>query len=255
MNCEVVRQHLLESERPERPTNGAARHLLSCPACRAWHYRLTRLERQLAHLPAPASEPPAALLEMLRRAGPVLVRPPLSGEHPAARAREFGRRKLALAASLAAALAVFAVGLWALPRPVTPVPLSAMAQLKLQDHRLAAANTPQAEVAVLADMAESALAEAAKKLDDPARLRALADRFDLIVKDALLAQAAKVPADQRGPILSSLAKRLGGAESMASRLASEAAGRPAASVAALTRIAATAHAADVRLRELAARRA
>jgi hypothetical protein len=254
MNCEVVRQHLLESERPERPPNGAARHLLSCPACRAWHYRLTRLERQLAHLPAPASEPPAGLLEMFRHAGPVLVRPPLSGEHPAARAREFGRRKLALAASLAAALAVFAVGLWALPRPVTPVPLSAMERIE-RKHPKVAALAPQDKVVALADLAEGALAEAATKLDDPARVRELADEFDLFVKEALLLKAREVPAEQRPAVLGKLAERFRAAESKASRLAAEARARPPATVAALTRIATTAQAADVRLRELAARRA
>jgi hypothetical protein len=138
-----------------------------------------------------------------------------------------------------------------LPRPAPPVRLSALAQLKNQEPRLARTSTAREEAVVLTDLAEAALAEAAKRLDDPARVRALADRFDLIVNDALLPRAREVPADQREAVLSKLAERFSRTESDASRLAAPAAGRHASTVASLTRIAATARTADVRLRELA----
>src|SRR5262249_52629854 len=160
------------SERPDVPTGPAARHLIDCPTCRAWHYRLTRLERQLARLPAPASEPPAALLAAFRPAGgPVLLRVPRSGEHRAARAKELGRRKLALGASAAAALALFAVGRWALPARgpggVAPSPFAALSATDRD--RVERAEGAGDRVVVLTDIAEEALAEAVRQLDQPAR--------------------------------------------------------------------------------------
>lgn len=254
MTCDAVREHVLQSDRPDQPASGDARHLIGCPACRGWHYRLVRLERQLARLPAPASGPPQELLAMFQD-GRVLVRAPRSGPHPAARAREFGRRKLAFAASLAAALALFALGLWAIPqRPglMPPAP-SAMAELIEKDRKLAAAPNLQARLFVLTERAEEALAEAGDHLDDAARVGRQADRFDRLVKDALLRHAHELPADIRAGVLHQLASRMRDAESRASRLVAAASQRQAGSAAALTRMASTARAADLRLRELARR--
>ncbi|HKB36568.1 MAG TPA: hypothetical protein VKD72_08950, partial [Gemmataceae bacterium] len=90
-----------------------------------------------------------------------------------------------------------------------------------------------------------------RRLDDSTRVAALADRFDLLVKGLLLRQAQEVPADQRKDVLGKLAARLSKVESDARRLASETSGRPCST--SLARIAATARAADVQLRDLAQR--
>jgi hypothetical protein len=247
MSCTTIRQRLLASERPDQPGAAEAAHLSRCPACRAWLHRLARLEEMLPQLPVPPSEPPAGLLEMLR-AAPLrpLVRPTLLPLYPVPR-REGARQKLALAAALAAALALFALGWWALPHTVPPDAPPQDAFRTVVAGRLENARTPHERVAALARLSDELVAEACARPGD-ARLAELALHFRVVVMRDLPQHAREVPGTDRAAVLGPVASRLGRVESEVSRLAALAL-RPATATQ-LRRIAQAARDAERHLRTL-----
>jgi hypothetical protein len=176
----------------------------------------------------------------------------LAGRHrPASRPRNLqgGRQKLALAFSLAASLAIFAVGWWAWPQlpPARPVVL-AEGYTRERDARIAKAATPAARAGALADLADEWFAEARQKPDDPARLAVLAGRFDRLVHEDLMRQVRLVAPGEQQRLAADLRRRLGHVESEAARLSVEWQSRHVKAVASLQRIAASAREADKRLR-------
>lgn len=241
MNCSTLRRNRLAADSPATLPPLEARHLVACPACSAWHGWLVRLEQRLPALPVPSCPVPADLIAQIHTSRPRLV------GHP--RNLQGGRQKLALAFSLAASLAVFAVGWWAWSQfpPERPVAVADSYQKQLHD-RIVNAKTPAARAGALADLADEWLAEARQKPDDPARLAVLAGHFDRMVHEDLIRQVRQVAPGERGRLASDLARRLGQVESEASRLAVEWKGSHANSVASLQRIAASAGEAGRRLR-------
>ena len=247
MNCSTFRRNLLAIADPSTPATPEGSHLAACPGCSAWHRRLMRLEQHLPVLPVPACPVPSSLLAQIRSPGTRLASHPLPSAHP--RNLQGGRQKLALAFSLAASLAIFAVGWWAWPhvQPDRPRPAVASYQSRL-DSKLAGASKPSARAGALADLADDFLAEARQKPNDPARVAVLAGYFDRLVHEDLMLHLRQVSPGERPILASTLARRLGNVESEASRLASEWQSLHPKSVASLHRIAASAREADRRLR-------
>ena len=254
MTCADVRQQLLASERPDHPGPDESRHLANCPACHAWLRRLVRLERQIPHLVVPASAAPVALLDRIQgEAVPPLVRVPAPPHTQRERVREFGRQKLALACSLAASLALFALAWWAWP-PVPgdsgrEVPVKGSYALQ-RDTRLLQSRTAKERVWALTVWAEDILADARGYGDDPAKMQELARNFDRLVREDLLQDAEQLPASERAGLLGPVARRFGDTESKAEHLAAAWEKNHPTSARALRQIAKSAAEADKRLREL-----
>jgi hypothetical protein len=248
MNCSTLRRNLLAADHPSEPSPPEKGHLAACPVCSKWHGRLVRLERHLPALLVPACPVPLDLLAQIRTPSirfPGRVRP---AGHP--RNLQGGRQKLALAFSLAASLAIFAVGWWAWPRVQPDRPIAAVSDTyqKQRDAKIDRASTPAERAGALADLADDWLAEARQKPHDSARLAVLAGHFERLVREDLMHYVLQVSPGERRILAKDLARRLGGLESEASRLAVEWQSHHANSVASLHRIAASAREADRRLR-------
>jgi hypothetical protein len=243
MNCARIQQTLLASERPDQPSAALQQHLAGCSACQAWHQRLVAAERDIPLLPVPSSAGRARFLQQLHDGeSPVVLEP----DRPAPRsiwlephrpmAKERGLRKMAVAFSLAAALALFALGFWAWPRGDQPVvqPNPNAAELKerrnLRDQRLTTAQTSRERVEILADIAAKLHRELlglARSVDGE-RLAMLAKFYGEVVRDGLLFHAGQLPARER-PALEAVARLLNDTESELLRmLASDGAVTPAA---------------------------
>jgi hypothetical protein len=258
MSCTTVRERLLASERPDRPSAVDARHLASCPGCRAWQCRLVRLEQSLPLVPVPPTAVPAGLLEKLERAaaGPTLIRLPDRWPPAAQRRREGGRQKLALAAALAAALLLFALGLWLWPQPGGP---DHSRERREYQQRVASclqrANKPAQRVVALGNLADDLLKEAIAHPLEPDRLARVARDFDRLMREDLPRHAGEIPADDREAVLMPVAAGLRRINSEALRLAAEWSRERVASARSLEEIAGSANAARERLRVLARVRA
>ena len=245
MNCSTLRHNRLAADHPS-PLPLEASHLAECPACSAWHGRLVLLEQRLPSIPVPACPVPPDLLAQIRTPA---VRLAGRAHHP--RNVQGGRQKLALAFSLAASLAVFAVGWWAWPHfpPARPVAVVADGYRKTVNDKIAGLTTPAARAGALAELADKWFAEASRKSDDPAGLAALAVDFERLVREDLMDHVGQVSPGERRDLASKLRLRLGHVESEASSLAVEWQSRNAKSVASLRRIAASAREADRRLQK------
>jgi hypothetical protein len=269
MNCAIVRQRLLGSERPDKPGPEESRHLATCATCHAWLRRLVRLERKIAELHVPACSVPSTLLEQINEPattsrakapqppGP-LVRPPLQPSAEMRSVREVGRQKLALAFSLAATLALFTLAWWAWPpRPPEKTvegPSVSQYQTRLRNSLLPA-RTPQERIEVLAALADEFLAEARASADNPAQIAVLAGDYERLVQTDLFEEARAVPAPDRPRVLYPIARRMQEAEKAALELAASWDTRHAEAAKSLRAIAASAREADRRLRRLVQTRA
>jgi hypothetical protein len=221
MNCEQIQHCLLNCERPEQPPVEVRRHLARCADCRASQRRLVELEQRLPQLPVPPSAGREAFLARVRAgdlpapAGSSVLSLWLRRDKPR---KERGLRKLALAFSLAAALAVFALGWWAWPHnaggPASPMSPLATRQ-KERDRLLAQARSPRERVEKLAALADS-LQKEARLLVRPAdgeQLRVVARFYREVVRENLLDHARQLTADERPAVLKKVADGLIGVES------------------------------------------
>lgn len=244
MNCQSARERVLASERPDRPGPGASAHLQGCPTCRSWLRKVVRLERSVARLPVDAPPPPAALLEALEPAGPV-VRPPLA-LYDRPNKPEGARRKLALAAALAAALVLFALGLGLMAqlRPDQPAPLADYHASREQAlHQDTAAHRAHA----LAGLAGSLVGRATASAD---HAEAAAGHFEALVLTDLMRQAREVSPGEKAETIQALRSAM---RRTASRADEKAAGAGDGRTArALRRMAVSAREADRRLGALLA---
>jgi hypothetical protein len=257
MSCNIVRQRLLASERPDKPAAEEARHLANCAGCRSWLRRLAHLEQLLSLIPVPASSPPPALIEMLQAAplGPLVA--PTRLQPSAGPRREGGRQKLALSLSLAATLALFALGWWALPHtPVTPPAKEERSSLvkgkrfrDVLEKRLKEAQTPPDRVMVVADLAGVLLAEAQAHPRNAAGVARLARDFRELMDNDLKREADKVSFGDRA-VFKTVAGQLGKLGKEAAHLAGTR--RYAATASSLREMAAAASEAELRLRAQAA---
>lgn len=243
MTCQDIRDQLLGCERPDRPGPAASAHLRACGPCRAWVRRLARLERAIPRLPVAVPAVPPSLFEALEPVGPLVrLHRPAGPDR-----REGARRKLALASSLAAALLLFALGLWAWPHLRTETP-SGLAEYRIKrDAALAGKGHPADKVRALVRLGD-ALVDLA--VADPERAEVLAEWYEELVLADLPSHARSVPVAERPAAVKALLDGLGRTESRAARMAAAEADVRLAR--ALTRIAASARHADRMMRSLAA---
>ncbi|NBO93266.1 MAG: hypothetical protein EBV06_13295 [Planctomycetia bacterium] len=241
MTCATVRERLLQSEYPDRPGSELSAHLADCHPCQIWLRRLVRLERRIANRTIAVPRIPTELFGELEPARP-LVRPFASAHH---RRVEGARRKAALASSLAAALLLFAAGLWSWPHLEHDISHSSLAAYQMKrDFRLAKADTLPRRVTALVELAGDFLSEAKQTPENAERLADFVERVFCVDLPELTTPLA---AHDR-PALCAVLEPLSRLESDAARLAAES--RSLRLAHAYQRMAGSARLADQRLRIL-----
>jgi hypothetical protein len=285
MKCETIQSRLLESERPDLLPVEVAAHLKSCSACRKLQRSVAHLERniRLVSVP-PAPNGKAAFVRQFLAAeleassaenegasesvnGKTTIQP-FKFERLAAALRSTlqapratlnsvpapARRRIAFV--LAASLLFLAFLFWAnhgphgpfVPKPADPL----LAEVMDCDLRLAAANSPSERMGPLADLADKLQSRtlSLREHGRPEDLIALADLYEQVVRDGIVAQAQSLkslPLEERARILESIANRLIDASNETEK---QAAVLPESSRAPLDSITRAARAGDNALREL-----
>ncbi len=122
MKCPVVKRYLCRLENPERPCQAVRDHLIHCGGCRKVQEGLLQLENQVRLLPIPESDAKLPFLSLFR--GGRVGKAPVTDRHWLSwQVRDRARRKLALAASLAAGIVLFAIGWFILQHTKVPTPV------------------------------------------------------------------------------------------------------------------------------------
>jgi hypothetical protein len=237
---------LLAAERPDQPGSDVKRHLAECASCRALYRRLVRVEHDIRHIPVPLStRRPAFVAQFVQQTPvdlPVAARQtasdlPMAGQvilplvkvtRPATPPKERGLRKLAIAIALAASLAIFAVGLWAMHVKGPDKP-DHMAELRKKlDTRITYAETSREKAEIVVDFADEVQTEvrtlSQEKVVNGKQLADLAKFYRQLVSEDLKTQVRAVAQDikdtkQRREVLTDLAARLQQTESEFAQLA------------------------------------
>ena len=236
MKCAQVQRRLLAAERPDVLGADLARHLAACPKCRAVQRRLVRLEHEIRHLSVPASTRRAAFVAQFVQQTPVDL--PVAGrqtapelpaagppvlpfvkvmQRPATPARERALRKLAIAIAVAASLAIFAIGLWAM-RVKGPDKPNEVADLRKKlDTRITYAETSREKAEIVIDVADEVRTRvrdlSEQKVVNAKQLADLAKLYRDLVSEDLPNQVQAVDRDiknntQRQEVLVALTNRL-----------------------------------------------
>jgi hypothetical protein len=223
MNCTVLQRRLLELEQPDRPPPEVRAHLAACAVCRRWQRRLVHIEQRVPLITVPPSGRKSAVLRRVLaepaaapKAAPHAEHPRFRPFAPAVQPRDRQKLRIAAITTLAAVLAVFALGLYSAKESSPPSPKanyseSLTARLVQHDLKLAAATKPSEKVKVLAALAEDlhretcALAKAGSADD----LKALAGFYQRVVgQGALVKQANKLSPGERPEILTHIVSQL-----------------------------------------------
>lgn len=252
MNCESARTRLLAHPDPAAPSESVTGHLAGCPACRAWHRLLVRVEAGVAALPVPASDGKAKrqLLEQFRPArgakakpAPVKVEPapqpaakappaPKPTVRPAGPRVPVGERLARLwPAGLVAAAVLVGVATWSMFGGGKKPPDTVAAKLppdplleKAVKSKVAldTAKGPAEKLRVLNSLARDIDQEARDLARvSPGEVESLARMYEQVVTVGLVEQVKGLDDGERkklGPYLESLAQT----EQEANRLAEEA---------------------------------
>jgi hypothetical protein len=169
------------------------------------------------------------------------------------------RRRLAVAAGVAAALLLVFAGWWAWHGPDNSadfVPTKTLhaadpflASLLESDLRLAEAETSRQRIEVLADLADNLQEELCKLVlgAEPDDVLELARLYGQVVRDGVVPTAKVLPSSQRRVVLDQIVERLAKTEREVKNLAESV---PASSSRPLTLVAAAAHDGDDQLRAL-----
>jgi hypothetical protein len=236
MKCAKIQSRLLAAERPDQPGSDVKRHLAECASCRALYRRLVRIEHDIRHIPVPPStrrpgfvaqfvqQTPVDLPVAARQTSPDL---PVTGpsvlplvkvtQRPATPPKERGLRKLAIAIALAASLAIFAVGLWAMHTKGPEKPNEVTILRKNLDTRITYAETSRDKAEIVVEFADKVQTEvrtlSQEKVVNGKQLADLAKFYRELVSDDLQTQARALALDiknkkQSPEALTDLAKRL-----------------------------------------------
>lgn len=231
MNCETVRTALLQSEEPARPSAALARHLSQCPACQGLQRNLLEVEAGVRDLAAPPSLLRDRLVARLQEGE--LPTPAATRPSPwRSTLKERAQQKLALALTLAATLALFALGfaMWphgARTRP-GPGPVA----------------TPVQRVQELAESLRRLEREVLYERLPADVLEVQIDKFLFFLEDELPERAAALTPAQKKAVLPGLLDQLRRSESTLARAAAQEESEH------LRRLANAARATQVRLREM-----
>jgi len=245
MSCEAIQNQLLRCEDPFRTPPELVRHLTGCAACRAFRERLVELEEGVRQLPVPVSTGRARLLARLEEGE--LPTPSPSGIRPSVwrpTPKERAHQKLALALTLAASLALFALG-WAFWPHGTSETTRMRADVATN---LARVTTPTARAQIIMTAARQAEADVLKAI----KRRVNADVDDLaayyveLVEEELPKRVRDLPDGERAAVVAGLVEQLERSESTLARSAAAMASPRAE----LARMAQAARAGQDRLRAL-----
>ena len=249
MKCETLQNRLLTAADPRRLPDDVRAHVAGCPACRAFHAKLVRLEGLLTAIPVPGSAgAKAALLDRVAEPGPIITRIPTvprrdSSATLRALVAKTGRWKYVT--GLAAGV-LLAVGVWiaggdrkpatvaqaAVPHPLLRSEVGRIVALQKSDK-------PADKAVVLADLASDLRGEARALYlaAQAAEMKKLAGLYERAVGDGVVRQVERVgdlvPAE-RAALVRRLDDKLAADEAEATELAGRA---PPQSVEGLTRIA------------------
>jgi hypothetical protein len=215
MKCPVVKRYLLRLSNPDRPCQSVRDHLSRCPTCRTAQEGLLQLENEVRLLPIPESENKLVFVRQFR-GGKVGTVPGSESRWLPWQVRDRARRKLALAASLAAGILLF-VTVWALVHRSGNVDVSsaenpvAVHRQKLQRElksALADAHSTSERVAVYRSKLKSLdLIKVAKDSSEDELTETVGFYRDEFM-NGLLQEAGDVPVDDRKVVLTSLAEQL-----------------------------------------------
>jgi hypothetical protein len=245
MTCDVARNRLLALPDPRRPTDDLLPHLAGCAACRAAQAAAVQLDGLLKRLPVPAAERMDPFLSELEAAGPVIRTKPVlpstladSGAFKPV-VRWLKRIDWKYLGGGVAAAVVIGLGVWLLaPKengvakadPPEKMKSDRLARMVKRTNELATtARSPHQRVGVYADWAADLKGEASDVYVAANReeMNTLAGQYEKVVSEGVVAQARLIEADRLTPgerkqVLSDAIKKLGEAETDASRLATEA---------------------------------
>jgi hypothetical protein len=235
MKCAKIQSRLLAAERPEQPGSDVKRHLAECASCRALYRRLVRVEHDIRHISVPPStrrpgfvaqfvqQTPVDLPVAARQTSPDLpvagqaILPLVKVTRPATPPKERGLRKLAIAIALAASLAIFAVGLWAMHTKGPEKPNEVAILRKNLDTRITVAETSRDKAEIVVEFADKVQTEvrtlSQEKVVNGKQLADLAKFYRELVNDDLQTQVRALVQDikdtnQRREAVASLTKRL-----------------------------------------------
>jgi hypothetical protein len=260
MTCDVARNRLLALPDPSRPTDDLVPHLGGCAACRAAQAEAVRLDKLLRGLPVPAAERKADFLLQLEADGPVIRSRPvapstLAGSGAFKPVTKWLKRVnwMYVGSGVAAAVVVGLVG-WLLLQtgnevvkadpPEKPRSERLTRMVKRTNELATTARAPHERVGVYADWTADLKGEACDvyKVADRDEMNALARDYERVVREGVVGQARQIAPDRLTPgdrqqVLTDAMKKLGEAETDATRLAADA---PPNAKDALARIARTA---------------
>jgi hypothetical protein len=216
MKCPVVQRYLLRLEHPDRPCQSVRDHLSHCPACRKAHAGLRQLEGEVRHLPVPESNAKAPFVQQFR--GAMIGKSPTRERNWLPwQVRDRARRKLALAASLAAGIVLFAIG-WAVlhratnsVKPSAPLTAGARERQKLQhdlNRSLARAHSDTERLDVYSSRLKSLDLQKLAEKSTEEELTEIVGFYRTEFMEGLLKTAADLPAEERKDALISLATQL-----------------------------------------------
>lgn len=242
MTCDVACNRLLALPDPTRPTDDLLPHLAGCAVCRAVQAEAVRLDSLLKRLPAPAPQRKAAFLEQLGADGPVIrTRPVVPSSLTGSGAFKPVVKWLKridwryVGGGVAAAVAI-GLGIWLLvpkgpkgPEETASLRSERLKRMVAYTAELAKARTPQERLGVYGNWSAELEGEAGDvfKVADKEDMTSLARKYEEMVNDGVVPQARQMkpgdmPPDARSQALNDAMKKLGDAQTEASRLAAEA---------------------------------
>jgi hypothetical protein len=259
MNCTVAQDAILAQPNPAELRGEPAAHVAGCATCRRWHREVVRLETALRRLPTPVSDGLAksktidAILKnpiVPGKPGKSAVEPRRKSVPVRSRIAEWWPVGIAAAVVLTGSLIYLGMtrnrGLDSLAaRPSDPF----LERVVLAKVEVDAAQTAAERLKALADLSD-VLCEQAKslnKVSPGADMEAVAEMFNAVVADAMLAQARWLNAEEQRLLLGGFTERLAKTEQEANNLLSEA---PAGSVGPLREMAKVARTGQETLAEI-----
>jgi hypothetical protein len=248
MKCRTCQHSLLMSGDPELPSREVADHLRECPTCREWQRRLLRIEGNVARIPVPPSRAKEALVRQLLEPDVVLPTPPAIvplRRRPWGKIA-LGAGGLAAAVLLVVGGIFLGQLLSRALRPGTSPPVARapeerspprkkapgpvlstepekkpaaepprpaptlMARVLACDLKLAEAKSPRQRVEILAALADELQGEtrAVAGVAGTKELQELAQLYEKVVRDGVVARALRLPAAERRQVLEPITEQL-----------------------------------------------
>jgi hypothetical protein len=268
MNCHAIQNKILTLPDPRVIPDVLRDHVAGCAVCRVWAKEAARLEALLENLPVPPAprNKKAEMIDDLTSSNPVITRPlAFPARKPGPLERFLAENKVVIGGLAAAILVVIGGWLMLRDRGNNPGPVVAqqsptdpfLEKMVRWDVALAKAASPRERLDILGGMADglSGQTRSLARVATGDELRDLARWYDKVVKDGMVRQAEKIPAETLNPTereerkkqLTALAEQLGVTANQAEKMTDV----PEDTKPALQKIAKSAKEAEEKLRKLA----